>query len=441
MKIAVFGTGYVGLVTGACLARVGNDIVCIDVDKEKVERLKNGECPIFEPGLEDVLKEVIAAGRLTFTTDPTNAIKESTVLMSAVGTPPDEDGSADLQYVLQVAQTIGEQMEDYKVIVTKSTVPPLTGDKVEEQIKEALIKRGADVPFDVVSNPEFLKEGSAVEDFLKPDRIIVGTNSDQAKKTMEDLYKPFMRQGYKVIFMDRVSAEVTKYAANSMLATRISFVNEMARIAEKVGANIEEIRVGIGSDARIGKQFLYAGPGYGGSCFPKDVKAIAHLAHDLGVTPTLLDAVEQVNKEQRQFFLDKITAHYGGDLSGKKLAVWGLAFKANTDDVRESPATTIVDGLLQAGATVNVFDPEAHDTFKAHTEPGKEDRVTYADDQYTALDDADALVVVTEWQHFRSPNLDTLKEKLAAPVVFDARNLYDPADMKDAGFTYISIGR
>lgn len=440
-KVAIFGTGYVGLVSGACLAEVGNQVTCVDIDKEKVERLKKGKCPIYEPGLEAVQHEAMERGNLRFTTDGKKAIKENDIIMLAVGTPPGDDGSADLVHVRAVAEEIGKYANDHKVVVTKSTVPPLTGDMVETIIKAGLKKRKCKYKVSVVSNPEFLKEGNAVEDFLKPDRIVVGTNDEAAQTRMKSLYRPFMRQGYKVIFLDRVSAEMTKYAANAMLATKITFMNEMSRIAEKVGADIESIRFGIGADPRIGKQFLYAGPGYGGSCFPKDVKAIAHLAHTVGVTPTLLDAVEDVNKEQRFFFLNKITKYFKNELKGKRFAVWGLAFKANTDDVRESPAETIIEELINAGAKVTVYDPEAQKTFKAHTKIGTNKNIRYAKDQYDALKNADALVIMTEWSQFRAPDMDKIKKSLKQPVIFDARNLLEPGDLADAGFTYICVGR
>lgn len=440
-KVAVFGTGYVGLVTGACLAQVGNRVICVDIDEKKIERLKAGECPIFEPGLEEVLKGVIAQGTLTFTTDGRSAIAASDIVMSAVGTPPGNDGSADLSFVRTVAEQIGEQMDGYRVIVTKSTVPPLTGKMVEDIIAAKLKERGVDHGFAVVSNPEFLKEGSAVADFLKPDRIVVGVNDDRAREMMERLYEPFMRSGYRVIFTDRVSAEMIKYAANSMLATRISFMNEIAQLAEKVGADVEEIRRGIASDTRIGKAFLYAGPGYGGSCFPKDVKALAHFSRQNGCDPTILDAVEEVNASQRVFIADKVIATLGGSVSGKKIAAWGLAFKANTDDVRESPAIEILEHLMNAGATVVAYDPEGKENFIAFTSAGTHANISYADDQYAALDGADALLVLTEWPQFRAPDLDQVKERLAAPVIVDARNLYDPKDIRAAGFTYSSVGR
>ncbi len=440
-KVAIFGTGYVGLVSGACLARVGNKVVCVDVDEKKIELLNEGKCPIYEPGLEELLKEVIASGRLTFTLDAKKAVEENDIIMSAVGTPPGEDGSADLQYVLDVARTIARHANGYKVIVTKSTVPPLTGEKVEEAVHEEFIKRGKAHHFAVLSNPEFLKEGSAVQDFLKPDRIIIGVNDDKARAMMERLYAPFMRSGFRVVFTDRVSAEMTKYAANSMLATRISFMNEIARLAEKVGADVEEIRRGIGVDPRIGKAFLYAGPGYGGSCFPKDVKALAHFARENGETSHILDAVRLVNDEQRVYIINKIKAAASGHLKGKKIAVWGLSFKAHTDDVRESPAIEIIKALVAAKANVYVYDIEAHKTFKEHTEIGKHKNLHYGADQYAVTKDADMLVILTEWPQFRSPDFDVIKKNLKEPIIVDARNLYDVQEMHDQGFKYSSVGR
>lgn len=441
-KVAIFGTGYVGLVTGVCLARVGNSVTCVDIDEKKIASLQKGNCPIYEPRLQEYLTEMIALGRLKFTVNAQDAVKDNDVIMIAVGTPPDEDGSADLQYVLDVAKTIGQYINGYKVIVTKSTVPPLTGDKVEDMIcKIATDFHNEGHKFDVVSNPEFLKEGNAVNDFLKPDRIVIGTDSPQARTCMESLYRPFMRQGYKVIFMDRVSAELTKYAANGMLATRISFMNEIAKISELFGADIEQIRQGIGSDSRIGKQFLYAGPGYGGSCFPKDVAALARAAHEVGIDPLLLDAVEHVNQEQRLFFTRKITQYYDNDMQNKKFAVWGLSFKADTDDVRESPAIAILGDLLDQGAKITAYDPEARMNFSLQTCPGKHKDMAYSDDQYDVLHDADALIILTEWPRFRAPDFDIIKNRLKDPVIFDARNLLEPREVIQADVGYVSIGR
>lgn len=440
-KVAIFGTGYVGLVSGACLARVGNKVTCVDIDKNKIVALRRGECPIYEPGLSDVIQEAVDAERLTFTTNQKKAIEENDIIISAVGTPPDEDGSADLQYVLAVARAVAQYANGYKVVVTKSTVPPLTGEKVERVMDETFAVRGTHYPYAVVSNPEFLKEGSAVQDFLKPDRIIVGANDQRAREMLERLYKPFMRSGYKVIFMDRVSAEMTKYAANAMLATRISFMNEIARLAEKVGANIEKIRRGISADGRIGKAFLYAGPGYGGSCFPKDVKALAHFAQEQGETAFILDAVQDVNMRQRAYIADKVVRHCGGSVDKKVIAVWGLAFKANTDDVRESPAIDIIKTLLDGGATVVAYDPEAMRTFKMHTTVGTHDHLRYDTDMYSVLNNADALLVLTEWSQFRAPDFARVAKSLHGNLIVDARNLYDANDVTAYKLTYVSVGR
>ena len=441
-QIAIFGTGYVGLVTGVCLAHVGNNVTCVDIDEVKIKSLQKGECPIYEPMLQKYLKEMIKQGRLSFTVDAKEAIESNDIIMIAVGTPPDEDGSADLQYVLDVASTIGKCINEYKMIVTKSTVPPGTGDMVETKICQVMKDAGNDAcNFDVVSNPEFLKEGNAVNDFLKPDRIVIGTNSVRARSIMKSLYRPFMRQGYKIIFMSRISAELTKYAANGMLATRISFMNEVAKIAEGYGADIEQIRQGIGSDSRIGKQFLYTGPGYGGSCFPKDVQALASAAHEVNVEPLLLKAVEAVNKKQRFFFFDKIVKYYNNDIRNKKFAVWGLSFKANTDDVRESPAIAILQVLLDCGANICAYDPEGQDNFLAQTSPGGHENISYNDDQYNVLSGADALIILTEWSRFRAPDLTRIKKNLNDLVIFDARNLLEPGDVVKNGIEYISIGR
>ncbi len=439
-KIAIFGTGYVGLVSGACLAQVGNRVTCVDVDAEKIAQIQKGVCPIYEPGLEEVLAEGIASGRLTFTTDQQTAIEQNDIIMSAVGTPPGEDGGADLHYVLEVARAVGRYANSGKIMVTKSTVPPLTGQKVATAIDEELKLRNLDYDIPVVSNPEFLKEGNAVQDFLKPDRIVVGADSELARAQMEKLYKPFMRAGYKVVFMDRVSAEMTKYAANAMLATRISFMNEMARIAEKVGADIEEIRRGIGVDPRIGKAFLYAGPGYGGSCFPKDVAALAQFAQNHEVSPTLLQAVEYVNQTQRTFVIDKIRTALGGDVKGKKIALWGLAFKANTDDVRQSPAEAVIEALLNEGAQIVAHDPEAIATFTKFAQIGRHENLSYAT-QYEAVTDADALVIMTEWPQFRAPDFDKVRQLLTTPLIIDARNLYEPEEVRALGFEYYGVGR
>lgn len=441
-KIAIFGTGYVGLVTGVCLARVGNIITCVDTDERKIALLQNGGCPIYEPRLKEYMTEMISLGRLKFFVNAREAVENNDVIMIAVGTPPNEDGSADLRHVLDVATTIGKHINGYKVVVTKSTVPPLTGDKVVDSIcksSDKFLHKLFD--FDVVSNPEFLKEGNAIDDFLKPDRIVIGTDSERARSVMELLYRPFMRQGYKVIFMSRISAELTKYAANAMLATRISLMNEIAKIAEGYGANIEQIRQGVGSDARIGKQFLYAGPGYGGSCFPKDIKALSQVADDVCVEALLLDAVTEVNQLQRVFFAQKIMKYYGDDVKGKRFAVWGLSFKADTDDVRESPAIAILDFLLERGATIIAYDPEAMNNFESYTVPGKNMRMMYSDNQYDVVAGADALIILTEWPRFRAPDFVNIRTQLKAPIIFDARNLLEPSDVIGAGIGYVSIGR
>ncbi|MCA9365206.1 MAG: UDP-glucose/GDP-mannose dehydrogenase family protein [Candidatus Moranbacteria bacterium] len=438
-KLAIFGTGYVGLVSGVCLAQSGNHVMCVDIDEKKIERLKNGDPIIYEPGLEELIKTNVATGRLIFTTDAQKAIEENDILMFAVGTPPKESWEADLSAVYEVSKTIGKHMNGKKVIVQKSTVPPGTGKEMEDMIDEELKKRGKEIEFAVVSNPEFLKEGSAVEDFMKPDRIVIGLNESWARKKLEQLYHPFMRQGYKVVFMDRLSAELTKYAANAMLATRISFMNEMARLAEKIGADIEMVRRGIGVDPRIGKQFLYPGPGYGGSCFPKDVKAIVALARKNNVDNDLLTAVELVNKKQRDWFVEKIKTYYNGEISGKTFAIWGLAFKANTDDVRETSVLPIAKALAEAGAILQAYDPEATETFKK--EYGENKNISYATSDRDVLDGADALIILTEWQQFRSPDFELIAQKLADRTIFDARNLYDPEEVTANKLQYVSIGR
>jgi UDPglucose 6-dehydrogenase len=440
MKITVIGTGYVGLVSGTCLAEVGNDVLCLDVDPAKIKILEEGGIPIFEPGLQDMVRRNVAAGRLHFTTDVERAAHFGTVQFIAVGTPPDEDGSADMKYVTAAARNIGKYMTDYKVVVDKSTVPVGTADAVRAAITEELRKRGVSTPFSVVSNPEFLKEGAAIEDFMKPDRIIVGCDDEQAALNMRALYAPFQRNHDRLILMDIRSAELTKYAANAMLATRISFMNELANLAEKLGADIEHVRRGIGSDPRIGYDFLYAGAGYGGSCFPKDVKALIKTAAvDGGIHLKVLNAVEEANDLQKHVLANKIKARFGADLTGKHFALWGLAFKANTDDMREATSREVIKDLLAAGATVTAYDPVAS-TEASHCFPN-EPRLSYADNQGAALDNADALVIVTEWKEFRSPDFDNLKAKLKAPIIFDGRNLYDPKLVRDLGFEYLAIGR
>jgi UDPglucose 6-dehydrogenase len=439
MKVTAIGTGYVGLVTGACLAEMGNHVVCLDVNPEKIRVLNAGEIPIHEPGLLDVVRRNVAAGRLQFTTDVDLAVNHGTLLFIGVGTPPGEDGSADLQYVLAAARSIGARMTDYKVIVDKSTVPVGTADKVKAAIADELAKRGADVAYAVVSNPEFLKEGAAVEDFMKPDRIIVGSDDEQATLLMRALYAPFTRNHDRLLVMDLRSAEFTKYAANAMLATRISFMNELALLAEKVGADIELVRRGIGSDPRIGFQFLYAGAGYGGSCFPKDVKALIRIGREHAQDLHVLNAVETANDRQKLVLVDKVVARFGEDLSGKRFAMWGLAFKPNTDDMREAPSLVIIDELVKRGAAVAVYDPVAMSE-ASHLLEGKQG-VSFCERAEHALQGSEALILVTEWKEFRTPDFDRIKSELAQPVIFDGRNLYDPALMKTMGIEHYGIGR
>ena len=439
MKVTAIGTGYVGLVTGACLAEMGNHVVCLDVNPEKIRVLNAGEIPIHEPGLLEVVRRNVAAGRLQFTTDLDLAVNHGTILFLGVGTPPDEDGSADLQYVLAAARSIGSRMTDYKVIVDKSTVPVGTADKVKAAIADELGKRGMDLKFAVVSNPEFLKEGAAVEDFMKPDRIVVGSDDEQATLLMRALYSPFNRNSDRMLVMDLRSAEFTKYAANAMLATRISFMNELALLAEKVGADIELVRRGIGSDPRIGYSFLYAGAGYGGSCFPKDVKALVQAAQSEGISLRVLTAVEEANERQKLVLVDKVVARFGADLKGRHFAVWGLAFKPNTDDMREAPALVIIEALLQAGATVAAYDPVAMPEAKRLV--GERTGLVFTDKAEPALVGADALLLVTEWKEFKSPDFDGIKASLKQPVVFDGRNQYEPSLMKALGIEHHGIGR
>ncbi|MCV2349239.1 UDP-glucose dehydrogenase family protein [Paucibacter sp. Y2R2-4] len=439
MKVTAIGTGYVGLVTGACLAEMGNHVVCLDVNEEKIRVLNAGEIPIHEPGLLEIVRRNVAAGRLQFTTNVDLAVQHGTIMFIGVGTPPDEDGSADLQYVLAAARSIGARMTDYKVIVDKSTVPVGTADKVRAAVADELAKRGADVAFSVVSNPEFLKEGAAVEDFLKPDRIIVGSDDEQATLFMRALYAPFTRNHDRMIVMDLRSAEFTKYAANAMLATRISFMNEMALLAEKVGADIELVRRGIGSDPRIGYSFLYAGAGYGGSCFPKDVKALVQAAQGEGIPLRVLTAVEEANERQKLLLVDKVVARFGADLKGRHFAVWGLAFKPNTDDMREAPALVILRELLARGATVAAYDPVA--MTEARRILGDTQGLRFCERAEQVLDSADALLLVTEWKEFKSPDFETIKAKLKQPVVFDGRNQYEPSLMKALGIEHYGIGR
>ena len=440
MKITVIGTGYVGLVSGACLAEVGNDVLCLDLDLEKIRVLEAGGIPIYEPGLQDMVQRNVAAGRLHFTTDVARAVRHGTIQFIAVGTPPDEDGSADMQYVLTAARSIGRLMTDYKVVVDKSTVPVGTADKVHEAIADELGQRGVQTPFAVVSNPEFLKEGAAVEDFMRPDRIIVGASDEHAISLMRALYAPFQRNRERLIVTDARSAELTKYAANAMLATRISFMNELANLAEKLGADIEMVRQGMGSDPRIGFHFLYPGCGYGGSCFPKDVKALIKTAAGAGdVDLKVLMAVEAANSAQKHVLGRKIKQRLGDDLTGRHFAVWGLAFKPNTDDMREAPSLELLTDLLAAGATVTAYDPAA--MHEAQRVMGNEPRVRYALSPNEALEGADALVIVTEWKEFRSPDFELIKERLKQPLIVDGRNLYDPALVRGMGFDYLAIGR
>ena len=439
MKVSVVGTGYVGLVTGACLAEMGNDVLCLDVDPNKIRILEEGGIPIHEPGLDLVVARNVKAGRLAFTTDIPRAVAHGTLQFIAVGTPPDEDGSADLQYVLTAARNIGRLMTDYKVVVDKSTVPVGTADKVRAAIADELAKRGSDTPFAVVSNPEFLKEGAAVEDFMRPDRIVVGADDEQAILLMRALYAPFSRNRDKVLVMDVRSAELTKYAANAMLATRISFMNELALLAEKMGADIESVRQGIGSDQRIGFHFLYAGCGYGGSCFPKDVKALIKTASGQGQDLKVLQAVEDANDAQKMVLVDKVTKRFGQDLSGKRFAVWGLAFKPNTDDMREATSRVVLEELFKRGASVTAYDPVAME--EAQRIFGQHASLSYADSPMAALQDADALVIVTEWKEFRSPDFAQIKASLKTPVIFDGRNLYEPSIVKASGLDYLAIGR
>ncbi|BCX82103.1 UDPglucose 6-dehydrogenase [Methylomarinovum caldicuralii] len=439
MKITIFGTGYVGLVTGACLAEVGNEVLCMDVDRDKIDRLKRGEIPIYEPDLDKLVARNAAAGRLSFTTDPAEAVSHGLFQFIAVGTPPDEDGSADLRHVLAVAATIAEHMDDYRIVVNKSTVPVGTADRVRDRIQEILARRGKVLEFDVVSNPEFLKEGAAIDDFMKPDRIIVGTDNPRTAELLRVLYAPFNRNHDRLIAMDVRSAELTKYAANAMLATKISFMNELANLAEKLDADIEKVRVGIGSDPRIGYHFIYPGCGYGGSCFPKDVKALERTAREAGYEACLLQAVEQVNERQKRRLFEKICDHFNGDLAGRTIALWGLAFKPNTDDMREAPSRVLMEQLWQAGARVQAHDPVAMN--EARRIYGEREDLVLADSPMEAVQGADALAVVTEWRVFRSPDFPALREKLKQPVLFDGRNIYDPAILRGMGFHYYGIGR
>jgi UDPglucose 6-dehydrogenase len=436
MKVAIVGSGYVGLVTGTCFAEVGIDVMCVDIDKNKIENLKNGIIPIYEPGLEEMVHRNMKKGRLQFTTSIAEALEDCEVLFTAVGTPPDKDGSADLQYVLSVARDCGKNMKDYLLIVTKSTVPVGTALKVKEALREELEKRGVSIEFDVASNPEFLKEGAAIDDFLKPDRIVVGLDSPRAEELMKSLYKPFTLNGHPIIFMDITSAEMTKYAANSMLATKISFMNDIANLCEIVGADINMVRKGIGSDSRIGTKFIYPGIGYGGSCFPKDVKALISTAEGFDYELRVLKAVEAVNQDQKSVLYNKIMKHYNGNIKGKTVALWGLSFKPQTDDMREAPSLVIIKKLLEAGAHVKAYDPVAMNEAK-HT---LGNTIVYSEDQYEALIDADCLMLITEWPEFKFPNFNIIRKLLNEPVIFDGRNIYELAEMKRKGFNYYCIG-
>lgn len=436
MNIAIVGTGYVGLVSGTCFAEMGIDVTCIDVDAMKIERLRHGEIPIYEPGLDEMVRRNVEAGRLHFSTDLASCIDEVEVVFSAVGTPPDEDGSADLQYVLSVARTFGRLIRKYTVLVTKSTVPVGTAEKVKAAIREELEKRGEQIDFEVASNPEFLKEGAAIKDFMSPDRVVVGVESERAKELMTKLYRPFLVNNFRVYFMDIPSAEMTKYAANAMLATRISFMNDIANLCDLVGANVDMVRKGIGTDARIGSKFLYSGCGYGGSCFPKDVKALARTAREYGYTMGVIEAVEAVNERQKEIVVSKLR-NLLGDLKGKTVALWGLAFKPETDDMREAPALVIIERLLDAGASVKVYDPVAMPECRRRVGDG----VTYCKDMYDAVIDADALALLTEWKQFRVPSWSVMKKVMRQPVIVDGRNIYDKGEAVAEGFRYSAIGK
>lgn len=436
MKISVVGTGYVGLVTGTCFAETGIDVTCVDIDQEKIEKLKKGIVPIYEPGLEEMLERVISKGRLNFTTDIASSLKDCEVVFIAVGTPPDEDGSADLKHVLAVASDIGKYMEDYLVVVTKSTVPVGTAEKVRQTVQQELDRRGVSIAFDVVSNPEFLKEGAAINDFLKPDRIVIGVESKRAEKIMKRLYKTFLLNGHPIIFMNIPSAEMTKYAANAMLATRISFMNEIANLCEIVGADVNLVRLGIGSDPRIGSKFIYPGIGYGGSCFPKDVKALINTARQHNYEMRILTAVEAVNEQQKSLLYEKMRRYFNDDLKGKIVAIWGLSFKPETDDMREAPSLVVIDKLLNAGCTVKSYDPQAMGEAKRILG----DKIEYAKDQYEALIDADCLMLLTEWREFRYPNFKVMAKLMKQRVIFDGRNIYDAQELKQLGFKYFCVG-
>jgi UDPglucose 6-dehydrogenase len=439
MKLCVIGTGYVGLVTGTCFAEMGNNVICVDNDKAKIDMLLNGKIPIWEPGLEDMVQKNFSENRLHFTTDIKFAVENSEVCFIAVGTPPDEDGSADLQYVLAVATDIATHMNEHKVVIDKSTVPIGTADKVKKVMQDVLTQRNVNYSFDVISNPEFLKEGDAVNDSMRPDRVVVGTDNPECVKLLEKLYAPFCRTRDKLIIMSVRSAEMTKYAANAMLATKISFMNDIARLCELVGADVHEVRRGIGSDSRIGYHFIYPGVGYGGSCFPKDVKALIKIGEEVGMETRILQAVEAVNDDQKKWLAEKVIAHFGEDLSGKTFAVWGLSFKPKTDDMREAPSLEIMNILLAHGAKIQAYDPVA--MHEAARVLGENPNITFAEGNYEAVRNADALLLITEWNQFRNPDFDEIKRRLKQPVIFDGRNQYDPQEMKKLGFTYFAIGR
>ncbi|WP_278623838.1 UDP-glucose/GDP-mannose dehydrogenase family protein [Parabacteroides gordonii] len=437
MNIAIVGTGYVGLVSGACFSEMGIDVTCVDINENKIMRLLNGEMPIYEPGLDDLVARNVKADRLHFTTDLTSCLDKVEIVFSAVGTPPDEDGGADLKYVLEVARTVGRHIKKHVVLVTKSTVPVGTAEKVRAAVQEELNKRGVNIEFDVASNPEFLKEGAAIKDFMTPDRVVVGVESERAKKLMEKLYRPFTLNGYPILIMDVPSAEMTKYAANAMLATRISFMNDIANLCERIGANVDNVRKGMGADSRIGSRFLYAGCGYGGSCFPKDVKALLHTGIENGYPMRVIEAVEAVNEEQKSIVFDKLSAAFNSDLKGKTIAMWGLSFKPETDDMREAPALVVIEKLLEAGAMINVFDPIAMDETKRKIG----NVVSYSKDMYEAVIDADAIALMTEWKQFRMPSWAIIHKAMKNHVVVDGRNIYDGEELKELGFTYSRIGQ
>lgn len=436
MNIAIVGTGYVGLVSGACFAEVGINVTCVDIDAEKIKNLKEGIIPIYEPGLDELVKRNVKEERLKFTTDLTTCIDDVEVVFSAVGTPPDEDGSADLKYVLEVARTFGKNINKYAILVTKSTVPVGTSKKIKAIIQEELAKRGVDIPFEVASNPEFLKEGAAIKDFMSPDRVVIGVESERSRKVMERLYRPFLLNNFRVIFMDIASAEMTKYAANSMLATRISFMNDIANLCELVGADVNMVRKGIGTDARIGNKFLYAGCGYGGSCFPKDVKALIHTGKEYGYHMRIIEAVEEVNENQKSVVLHKLRKALG-NVKGKRIAIWGLAFKPETDDMREAPSLVVIEGLINSGAEVVVYDPVAMDECRRRIG----DKVIYAKDMYDAVIDADAIALLTEWKQLRVPSWSIIRKAMRGNTIVDGRNIYDPAELTEEGFKYYCIGK